>query len=413
MTLRGGNNDTHALLSPSGSKRWMGCPASLICEADIPNTSGASAITGTACHTLAEIHLNAYINGNELPLERDIGACVLDEGKGPVKAPVKAVKGAVLVTEDMIGQVRKYTDYCKPIIDAADYAKLEMRVNLSSVLHPGYEGAETFGTADLVAVMGNMLIVGDLKTGRHKVEAKENKQLMLYALGILKRLRRQYKITTVRLAIFQPYAGGASEWDITVEALEIFAKFASKRAVIALDTYHRGKKNLKASDFKPSADACQWCRFAEQCAAKARNASPDSDIASDSIEMTPEQLKAEWDKLPELRQHIATIEKAVAAAMHAGKKVPGLKLVEGKPGNRSWSDVEAVDAFRANHHNGYLLDKTVPVSPTEAEKIIGKEDPELWAELSKLVTRKPGAPTVADADDTRPEWRKVTEEDLE
>ena len=211
---RGGNNDVHALLSPSGAKKWLACSASLACEKDIPNTSSKAAVLGTAMHTLAEIHLNQYIKGTELPLERDVGAYVLEEGKGAVKALIKPMKGAVLVTADMVEQVRKYTDYCKAIIDVSTYAKLEMRVNLTEVLHPGYEGVETFGTADFVAVQElvntdeHMLIVGDLKTGRHRVEAKENKQLMLYALGVYRRLKRRYNITTVRMVIFQPYAGG-------------------------------------------------------------------------------------------------------------------------------------------------------------------------------------------------------------
>lgn len=419
---RGGNNDVHALLSPSGAKKWLTCSASLACEKDIPNVSGKAAVTGTACHTIAEVHLNAYIRGTALPLEREVGAYVLDEGKGQIKALIRPMKGAVLITADMIEQVRKYTDYCKAIIDVATYAKLEMRVNLTEVLHPGYEGVETFGTADLVAVQElantdeHMLIIGDLKTGRHRVEAKENKQLMLYALGVYRRLKRRYNITTVRLVIFQPYAGGASEWDISVEGLELFAKFARKRALLALDAYFRGKKNLKASDFRPSVDGCQWCRFSEQCAARTKtvNAVLAQELEDDfALELTPEQLVAEYEKLPLLRQHIDKVEKAMSAALHSGKKVPGYKLVEGRPGNRAWKDEDAVNKFRENHVNGYLLDKLVPVTPTEAEKTIGKIDPELWEELAKLVTRKPGAPCVATADDKRPEWNQVTEEDLE
>lgn len=435
---RGGNNDVHALLSPSGAKKWLSCSASLACEKDIPNTSGKAAVLGTAMHTIAEMHLNQYIKGTALPLERDVGAYVLDEGKGQIKALISPMKGAVLITADMIEQVRKYTDYCKAIIDVATYAKLEMRVNLTEVLHPGYtfrvagepwEGnagvfktVETFGTADLVAVQElantdeHMLIIGDLKTGRHRVEAKENKQLMLYALGVYRRLKRRYNITVVRLVIFQPYAGGASEWDISVEGLELFAKFAQKRALLALDAYFRGKKNLKASDFRPSVDGCQWCRFSEQCAARTKtvNSVLAEELEDDfALELTLEQLVTEYEKLPLLRQHIDKVEKAMAAALHSGKKVPGYKLVEGRPGNRAWKDEDAVNKFRENHVNGYLLDKLVPVTPTEAEKTIGKIDPELWEELAKLVTRKPGAPCVATADDKRPEWIQVTEEDLE
>lgn len=408
---RGGNNDVHALLSPSGAKKWLSCAASLACEKDIPNTSGKAAVTGTACHTIAEMHLNRYIKGTALPLEREVGAYVLDEGKGQIKALISPMKGVVLITADMIEQVRKYTDYCKAIIDVATYAKLEMRVNLTEVLHPGYEGVETFGTADLVAVQElantdeRMLIIGDLKTGRHRVEAKENKQLMLYALGVYRRLKRRYNITVVRLVIFQPYAGGASEWDISVEGLELFAKFAQKRALLALDAYFRGKKNLKASDFKPSVDGCQWCRFSEQCAARTKtvNSVLAEELEDDfALELTPEQLIAEYEKLPLLRQHIDKVEKAMTAALHSGKKVPGYKLVEGRPGNRAWKDAEKVAG-----KYGIALMKQVLMTPTEAVKVIPED------ELKDFITRKPGAPCVATADDKRPEWDQVSEEDLE
>lgn len=408
---RGGNNDVHALLSPSGAKKWLTCSASLACEKDIPNTSGKAAVLGTAMHTIAEVHLNQYIKGTALPLEREVGAYVLDEGKGQIKALISPVKGAALITADMIEQVRKYTDYCKPIIDVATYAKLEMRVNLTEVLHPGYEGVETFGTADLVAVQElantdeHMLIIGDLKTGRHRVEAKENKQLMLYALGVYRRLKRRYNVTVVRLVIFQPYAGGASEWDISVEGLELFSKFARKRALLALDAYFRGKKNLKASDFRPSVDGCQWCRFSEQCAARTKtvNSVLAGELEDDfALELTPEQLAAEYEKLPLLRQHIDKVEKAMAAALHSGKKVPGYKLVEGRPGNRAWKDAEKVAELY-----GDKLTKEVLMTPTEAVKVVSED------ELKDFITRKPGAPCVATADDKRPEWNQVSEEDLE
>ena len=420
---RGGNNDVHALLSPSGAKKWLSCAASLACEKDIPNTSGKAAVTGTACHTIAEVHLNAYIRGTALPLEREVGAYVLDEGKGQIKALISPMKGAVLITADMIEQVRKYTDYCKAIIDVATYAKLEMRVNLTEVLHPGYEGVETFGTADLVAVQElantdeHMLIIGDLKTGRHRVEAKENKQLMLYALGVYRRLKRRYNITVVRLVIFQPNAGGASEWDISVEGLELFAKFAQKRALLALDAYSRGKKNLKASDFRPSVDGCQWCRFSEQCAVRTKtvNAVLAEELEDDfALELTPEQLVAEYEKLPLFRQHIDKVEKAMAAALHSGKKVPGYKLVEGRPGTRRWSDEKWVEELAARHNVDMdLLTKKSVMSPTEAEKVLKGAYARMWAELETKVTRKPGSPCVATADDKRPEWNQVSEEDLE
>lgn len=423
------SNDCHALLSPSGSKKWLACAASLACEADIPNVSGAAAVNGTCMHTLSEHLINMAIKGLDERADKYKGAYVLNEGKGPIKALTKPEKGAVLITDDFVSQVNKYVDYCRPIIDAAELVEVESRVNLTRVLHPGVmvpfedprtgekgeSPLQTFGTADLVAVMPDgMLIVGDLKTGRHKVLAKENKQMMLYALGLLRKLKRLYDITAVRLVIFQPYAGGADEWDTTPEALELFGKFASKAALKAIDAFERGKKGLKPADFRPGNDACQWCRFAEKCNAKRRTASveAESDLSDDSTEMTLDQLKAEWDKLPLMRQHIADIEKAMYAALMRGEQVEGLKLVEGRPGNRSWtSDNDVLTTAEAHEISRAMLHKEVLLSPTEAEKAF--KGSAAWALLEPLVTRKPGQPSITTADDKRPAWTPVSDTDLE
>ena len=424
-----GSNQEHALLSPSSAKKWLNCPAALACEFGIPNESGQAAVNGTVMHLVAETVLNRVIKGDDIRADTYKGVYALNEGKGPIKALTKPEKGAVLITDDFVSQVNTYVDYCRPIIDAAELVEVESRVNLTRVLHPGvtikqmvyppnaepYESEsplQTFGTADLVAIMPDgMLIVGDLKTGRHKVLAKENKQMMLYALGLLRKLKRLCDITAIRLVIFQPYAGGADEWDTTPEALELFGKFAQKAALKAIDAFERGKKGLKPADFRPGNDACQWCRFSEKCTAKRKVASveAESDLSDDSTEMTLDQLKAEWDKLPLMRQHIADIEKAMYAALMRGEQVEGLKLVEGRPGNRSWSDTDKIEAFAKEHAIEDLLHKSVLLSPTEAEKVM---DGAGWELLAPLVTRKPGQPSIATADDKRPAWTPVSDEDL-
>lgn len=417
-----GSNQEHALLSPSSAKKWLSCPAALACEFGLPNESGQAAVNGTVMHLVAETVLNRVIKGENLRADTYKGVYALNEGKGPIKALMKPEKGAVLITDDFVSQVNKYVDYCRPIIDAAELVEVESRVNLTRVLHPGVElngePLQTFGTADLVAVMPDaksddehVLIVGDLKTGRHKVPAKENKQMMLYALGLLRKLKRLYDITAVRLVIFQPYAGGADEWDTTPEALELFGKFASKAALKAIDAFERGKKGLKPADFRPGNDACQWCRFAEKCTAKRKVASveAESDLSDDSTEMTLDQLKAEWDKLPLMRQHIADIEKAMYAALMRGEQVEGLKLVEGRPGNRSWSDTDKVEEFAVDNMIEDLLHKSVLLSPTEAAKVLSAEG---MAELEPFITRKPGQPSIATADDKRPAWTPVLDTDL-
>lgn len=490
MTNASGSNHEHALLSPSGSKKWLGCSASLLCEKDIPNESGQAAINGTAMHAVSEDLLNRHIKGETTVTAAHYkGVYVLNEGKGPIKAVAgKPPAGAVLINDEFVTMVERYTDYALGIIASAEYVKIEMRAKLTKLLHPNYVAhgwadkdgdclpVETFGTADLVSVIPRtdgsfMLFVGDLKTGRHRVEAKENKQLMLYALAILAKLKRLYNITLVRLAIFQPYCGGPSEWDITPEGLAIFQKFASKRAIEALDVYYGGKKNLKAGHFKPSADACQWCRFNEKCNARSKAAiqtggtsatvddladdkpsTPaealaaikklcnDADVMdvwahvtphtilalipdgeseknggdkSEGHEMTPEQLRDAYEKLPELRQHIATIEKAMHAALLSGKAVPGYKLVTGNEGNRKWSDpAKAIETLEGARVKRDLMYKESLISPTDAEKVFKTEKPRIWRRLEKLIERAPGKPTIAAADDPRAEWKQASDEDL-
>ena len=438
MTNASGSNHEHALLSPSGSKKWLGCSASLLCEKDIPNESGQAAINGTAMHAVSEDLLNRHIKGETTVTAAHYkGVYVLNEGKGPIKAVAgKPPAGAVLINDEFVTMVERYTDYALGIISSAEYVKIEMRAELTKLLHPGYLAnfadertgeiqVKTFGTADLVAVIPRtdgsfMLLVGDLKTGRHAVDAKENKQLMLYALAILAKLRRLYDITLVRLAIFQPYCGGPSEWDITPEGLDIFRKFASKRAIEALDVYYGGKKNLKASHFKPSADACQWCRFNEKCNARTKAAiqtggttATDADLGDDNHEMTPEELKAAYEKLPELRQHIATIEKAMHAALLSGVAVPGYKLVTGNEGNRKWSDAAKVtEMLEGARIKRDMMFKESLISPTDAEKVFKSEKPRIWRRLEKLIERAPGKPAIAAADDPRAEWKQASDEDL-
>lgn len=422
----------HALLSPSAAKKWLGCAASLACEVGIPNASGAAAVNGTAMHTLSEYALNAIKEGHQgrdfdvakffapVASERVV---VRNEGKGPMVIAADEQPGDVLVTDDFVSQVSKYVNYCAPIMAAAEVIEIESRVSLTRILHPGFElnGAklETFGTADFVALLRNpdgtyTLIVGDLKTGRHKVTAAENKQMMLYALGLLRKYRLSYDISAVKLFIFQPYAGGADEWDTTPTALEHFAKFASKQALKALDAYQRGKKGLTPADFRPSNDACQWCRFSEPCNAKrsivSKDLGGDMNIEITTVEMSPAMLKAEWDKLPLMRQHIADIEKAMYTHLMAGKPMDGLKLIEGRPGNRAWSDAAAVEDYMKGTPKAELMYKQSLLSPTEAEKVL--KGTGYWGVIEKFVTRKPGQPSIAAADDKRPAWTPVSDEDL-
>jgi len=87
--MNNGNNEEHALLSPSSAKKNLGCAAALLCESDIPNTSGERAIFGTCVHTLSEFMLNAY-KADKTAVEPILSGYYLGaDGHGPLSKTKK------------------------------------------------------------------------------------------------------------------------------------------------------------------------------------------------------------------------------------------------------------------------------------------------------------------------------------
>lgn len=75
--------------------------------------------------------------------------------------------------------------------------------------------AEGFGTGDCVIIADGTLHIVDFKYGRGiLVEAKDNPQMMLYALGALELFDCLYDIDTVSMTIFQPRRGNVSTYTL-------------------------------------------------------------------------------------------------------------------------------------------------------------------------------------------------------
>lgn len=89
----------------------------------------------------------------------------------------------------------------------------------------------------------------------------------------------------------------------------------------------------------------------------------------------------------------------------AGGAVPGYKLVQGRQGNRAWSDAtEAENLFKTFRLKKEEMYDFTLISPTSAEKLaadglIGKKQ---WPKAQALITRSEGKPSVAPASDKRP-----------
>ena len=122
--------------------------------------------------------------------------------------------------------------------------------------------SDFWGTADLIAADPHTatLLVGDLKTGRSKVEPEFNDQLLAYGLGALSLLK--FTPRRVLLAVFQPpvYGTRAAVWETTPDVLSEFANYARDRAQLT---------DSAATVPTPSVEACQWCPAKANCPAHA------------------------------------------------------------------------------------------------------------------------------------------------
>lgn len=192
----------HAKLSPSGAHRWMACPGSVVLEGDFPDTSSVYADEGTAAHTLASWCLEGKTNADIFKGEE-----------------IAVGERKFLVDDAMVDYVQ---DYVKLVREYAQDGTLlvEQRVPIGHLT--GEEGAT--GTSDAVIIKGNELMVVDLKYGMGvKVDATNNPQLQMYALGALEEFELLGDFEYVTMVIHQPRLNHVSEWWVPVAVLHEFA----------------------------------------------------------------------------------------------------------------------------------------------------------------------------------------------
>lgn len=412
--------EQHARLSPSGAEKWMNCTGSLAMEAGLVDEGSEFALEGTAAHALAEIVLRNRLDPTLVGIELQggqnatdyIGTYPLAKGEG---------SAGPQVTDDMAEFVQRYVETVWALADGNSLL-VEQRVDFSDVVGV----PEQFGTADAVIITPTELQVHDLKFGRGvKVDAVNNKQLQLYALGALEQFGMLQDFETVRMFIHQPRIGNESEWAISVEELRAFGELAREAAAAAIVTANiaecEGLDTLPADVFNPGEKQCRWCKAAGGlCKAEAQHHL--DTMAADFVDLTqplapqlanavqriavltPEELAALYQNVDAIEGFCKGLRGRVNSELAAGHAVPGFKLVEGKQGNRAWSDEEAArallkDTFR--YKNEEVFDFKL-ISPTKAEKLIKKEKPRRWTKVEALITRADGKPAVAPESDPRP-----------
>jgi hypothetical protein len=291
-------------------------------------------------------------------------------------------------------------DYCRLVIDYGEHGLLlvEQRVPIGHIT--GEEGAGGTSDAIVVDTANRALFVIDLKFGMAvKIDAGDNPQLMLYALGALEQCDQLGEYDQVCMVIHQPRLNHVSEHWIYVGDLWAF----KRRVTEAAEATRQPDAPLV-----PGEKQCRFCKAKAVCPALAAevaevvsgSATLDEFVAPDtttgdnylSVAMSKVELVEHWCK---------AVRAEVERRLLAGQSVDGYKLVEGKRGNRKWNNETEVEAlfksFRLRQDEMY--DYSL-ISPTKAEKLL-KDTPKRWERAQALISRAEGKPSVAPATDKR------------
>lgn len=385
MSANSTDQNKHAVLSPSGADRWMVCPGSVKATRGLPDEDNVYSREGTDLHEVAALCLETNVKADDL-----VGQEMLS--------------GDVLTKEQAV-DVQKYVDVVLAYRDSCS-GSLSVEERVPLVTLTGEKDA--YGTSDAVVVAEDELIVIDAKFGRGVVvEPENNRQAMIYVLGVIEKTDLWEFVKTIRIVISQPRLGGPKEWTTTIEQMKAF-RDEVQAAALKVETH--------PDLLVPSEKGCRFCKAKATCPAlrtqvegamlEGFNAeSMDEVIAQEAGQTTIDNVKLgqTMAKIPTIEAWIKSIRAEVERRLLQGESIPGWKLVQGKKGNRQWDDEKKVEdvlkSFKLKVDEMY---HKYIISPTDAEKLLKKEKPAKWEKLQEHITQKEGAKSVAPADDPRP-----------
>lgn len=371
----------HALLSASGASRWLTCTPSAKLESTLPSSTSTYAEEGTEAHSVAELATQYWIGDiSEAEYENQLAEIARTYKYYNTEMLEHAIDYAKFIAE----KVKAARENCADAL-----VELEVRVDFSQWVKEG------FGTGDCIIVADDWLEIIDFKYGKgYRVEASNNPQMRLYALGAIAKYNQLYDIDNVRMTIFQPRLSGCQSSDeITAKDLLDWAEsYVKPRAKLA----HSGKGN-----FVPSEEACKFCRAKEKCRARAEHNLKLFDEAPDTLLLTPDEAGTILEKAADMKAWLTDLESLVTKTLFAGEVVEGWKLVEGRS-NRKFSDEEtvAVALKAAGYAEAVIYKPQELITLTALEKELGKKT--VAEVIGSLIIKPTGKPTLAPFEDKRP-----------
>lgn len=422
----------HALFSASGADGWMNCAPKLAAERGIADTPSRYAAEGTAAHQLASWTLEEGLKGLPALCANYLGQVIKADGF------------EFTVDEDMAGHVQTYVDAVYQHIaefklrGAVGVTLLvEVRVDYSRFIGQ----PNSFGTSDVVMLVewpGDVwqIDVGDLKYGMGvhvdayttlggPTEQREgNKQMMLYSIGALDQYSTVCgEVSLFSMTIYQPRLNHISTYEC--DLVEVLA-FADRVRTAAMKSYFwlspANTRKPATKDFTPGEKQCRWCCIGGSCRARAeKNLATvagdfldldalDADGIKRGIQRDEKEMPAYptldidmlYPSLDEIDKWVKAVRGEIEKRALAGHTFTTCKLVQGKRGNRAWTDeAEAEKALKAMRLKKDEMYSYKLISPTVAEKLL-KTTPKRWAKVTDLIGQADGKLSVADINDKRP-----------
>ena len=363
----------HAVLAASSSHRWLNCSPSARLEQEFEDRETEAAAEGTAAHALCEHKLRRALKRQS---RKPISKYDCEEMDTHTDNYVQFVL-------ETIAQAKEHC--ADPIIN------IEQRLDFSCYVPHG------FGTGDCIIIADKTLHIIDFKYGQGVlVEAEQNPQMMLYALGALRIYDTLYDIEDVAMTIYQPRRENISTWTISVADLKTWAEeVLIPKAKLAFEGQ---------GDYMPG-PWCTFCKAAVKCRARAEEklALARYEFAQPPL-LTDAEIEEILGKLDDLTRWAEEIKAyAQDAALNHGKQWHGYKVVEGRS-VRKYSDENAViEAANAAGYHDIFRKSLLPI--TEMEKLMGKQ--EFSEVLSGLIIKPAGKPTLVPITDKRPAMTNV------
>lgn len=358
----------HAVLSASSSHRWLSCTPSARLEQEFEDRETEAAAEGTAAHALCEHKLRRAL---KMQSRRPVSQYDCEEME-------TCTDGYVQFVLETLAEAKRHC--ADPIVS------IEQRLDFSCYVPEG------FGTGDCVIIADHTLHIIDFKYGQGVlVEAENNPQMMLYALGALCAYDALYDVDEVAMTIYQPRRENISTWTISVDALKAWAKeVLTPRARLAFE----GK-----GDYRPGA-WCVFCRAAVKCRARAEEklALAQYEFAQPPI-LSDSEIEDILGRLDDLTRWAEEIRAyAQDAAVNHGKQWHGYKVVEGRSIRKYTDEAAVIEAANAAGYHDIFRKTLLPI--TEMEKFMGRQN--FTKILGGLIAKPAGKPTLVPISDKRP-----------